>query len=106
MDVQSTREPEPVAEECDNGPGTANEVKDSTEPMDTIENGETKDNKNNNSEEGRENGDDGNDNEKEVKKEEKKESGDLFKMIVVNSYGSQEVQQLEDNDKKKLRLTS
>ncbi len=134
MDVQSTREPEPTADENDNSPGDANEVIDTIEPMETvIENGDTtKDNKytseeerengdngddgnNDNGDDGNgDNGDDGNgDNGKKVKedngdgsdKEESIVNGDLFKMIVVNSYGSQEVQRLEDNDKK-LKLTS
>ncbi len=42
---------------------------------------------------------------KEKGAEEQESEMDLFQLVVVNSYGSQEVQKLKDNDKP-LRLTS
>jgi len=44
--------------------------------------------------------------EKEEEKKEKEEEPDLFRLVVVNSYGSQEVQKLKDDDKNPLKLSS
>ena len=41
----------------------------------------------------------------EIKKEKEKAS-DLFQLVIVNSYGSQEVKRLEDNPEKTLKLSS
>jgi len=53
-----------------------------------------------NEEEGQEN------EEKEEEKEKGEKEPDLFQLVVVNSYGSQEVQKLKDDDKNPLKLNS
>lgn len=89
MDVQPTVEPEPGNSMNDDGAQTQtenkqteNESNKTEEPMDTQ----------------------GNDEEKH-KEEEEEKNNDLFKLVVVNSYGSQEVQKLKDGDQL-LKLTS
>ena len=91
MDVQPTVEPEPGNSMNDDGAQsqtenkqTENKSNKNEEPMDT----------------------EGNDEEKHKEEEEEEnKNNDLFKLVVVNSYGSQEVQKLKDGDQL-LKLTS
>ena len=70
--------------------------KEREEDREKKENGEEKEN---------EGGKKGEEEEEESKKQ-KEEEEDLFRLVVVNSYGSQEVQRLKDDDSIPLKLGS
>lgn len=74
---------------------TANTTAKGREEEEEMEN-----EKKENEEEGQEN------EEKEEEKEKGEKEPDLFRLVVVNSYGSQEVQKLKDDDKNPLKLNS
>ena len=106
MECQSVREPEPDPQENENGSGTVESQEDagnSEEPMETTEG-----NKESSVEKvkpERLDADTGRDNVEQEEEDESDSDGFLFKLCVVNSYGSQEVQKLKNNEKK-LKLTS
>lgn len=74
---------------------TANTTAKGREEEEEMEN-----EKKENEEEGQEN------EEKEEEKEKGEKEPDLFRLVVVNSYGSQEVQKLKDDDNNPLKLNS
>ncbi len=108
MDVQLTREPEPQVNNTVST-GEQREVSNSEEPMDTAEEEEGKEEGKEGKEEEEGNKDaENNGNEKEDEEEEEgvvESNGDLFTLSIVNSYGSQEVKKLKDDDNL-LKLTS
>ena len=71
--------------------------KEREEDREEKENGEEKEN---------EGGKKSEEEEEESKKQKEEEEKDLFRLVVVNSYGSQEVQRLKDDDSIPLKLGS